>query len=173
MEEFNNFKNKKKYSTCTKKTAPEWKKTGMIHKMAPEVFGISGNLVGKSIGVSRSVIKNFEEGKPVLRSKLVEKSYTLLLNFIYNKFIRHSKSSSHVFYDFQYVCEIAMPGIIPPTLIIEDALCRSQISLSTVKEVAEKNNWFTVEDKLKRRIIVIGSLDSGEVVTFEIPCSFM
>ena len=66
-----------------------------------------------------------------------------------------------------------MPRIIPPTLIIEDALCRSQISLSTVKEVAEKNNWFTVEDKLKRRIIVIGSLDSGEVVTFEIPCSFM
>lgn len=41
--------------------------------------------IGKMIGMSENIIKKFEQGEPIEKSKLVSQSYLIALNLIYNK----------------------------------------------------------------------------------------
>jgi len=62
-----------------KENTPEWKAVGSILKGRREDLGMSIKHVATSIGVSPSVIRNFEAGRPVQRGKLVEKAYIYLI----------------------------------------------------------------------------------------------
>ena len=66
---------------------PRLKAEAMTYVVAREVSRFTTNEIGKMIETSETVIKKFEQGKPIERSKLLAQSYLIALNLIYsNKF---------------------------------------------------------------------------------------
>lgn len=64
---------------------PMWKEEAMPSVVAREVSGLTTAKIGEMIGTSAKVIKKFEKGEPIERSKMVAQSYATALNLIYSK----------------------------------------------------------------------------------------
>lgn len=81
-----NLKNSKKFrEEYIKLRIPGWKKEAMPSVIAREVSGLTTAKIGEMIGTSAKVIKKFEKGEPIERSKLIAQSYSTALNLIYSK----------------------------------------------------------------------------------------
>lgn len=88
----NSFKNSKKIKETRKlrkkyieANMPRWKEEAMPYVVAREVSRLTAAKIGEMVGTSEHVIKKFEKGEPIERSKLVTKSYATALNLIYSK----------------------------------------------------------------------------------------
>ena len=57
----------------------------MPHVITREVSGLTTEKIGEMLGTSETVIKKFERGEPIDRSRLVSQSYATALNLIYSK----------------------------------------------------------------------------------------
>ena len=62
---------------------PIWKVRAIPYILAREVSRFKTYQIGNMIGTSETVIKKFEKGEPIDRSKLVTQSYETALNLIY------------------------------------------------------------------------------------------
>ena len=80
----NNSKNVKKLrEEYIQSHKASWKERAIPYIVAREVSRFSTNEIGNMIGTSEPVIKKFEKGEPIDRSKLVTQSYATALNLIY------------------------------------------------------------------------------------------
>jgi transcriptional regulator with XRE-family HTH domain len=62
--------------------SPGWEAEGKSYQERREVLGLKVQEVASEIGVSRTLVRNFEIGKPIKRAELVKKAYGLLLENI-------------------------------------------------------------------------------------------
>jgi len=62
---------------------PRLKAEAMPYVVAREVSRFTTDEIGKIIGTSETVVKNFEQGKLIDRSELIAKSYSTALSLIY------------------------------------------------------------------------------------------
>ena len=95
MEIYNhetNLKNLKKMEEAKKLNeeyiqlhTPRLKAEAMPHVITREVSRLTTAEIGEMIGAAENVIKNFEKGEQIDRSKLVSQSYATALNLIYSK----------------------------------------------------------------------------------------
>lgn len=79
------FKNLKKMEEYIHLHTPRLKAKAMPCVVARGLSGFTTYQIGNMIGCSENVVKNFEKGKPIERSKLVAQSYLIALNLIYSK----------------------------------------------------------------------------------------
>ncbi len=58
-----------------------WVEKGQRLQQCRVEMGFSATFVAEKMGVSRSTLRRFEQGQPVKRADMLERSYTLLLSY--------------------------------------------------------------------------------------------
>ena len=80
-----NADSKKMREECINLHMSRFKAEAMPYVITREVSRLTTAEIGEMIGAAENVIKNFEKGEQIDRSKLVSQSYATALNLIYSK----------------------------------------------------------------------------------------